>query len=57
MFTDTIYFMSRLPTYTIEGFKSALKKWLAAGLVLSLKEPSEAVQGIGIVYSHAVGIC
>jgi 50S ribosomal subunit-associated GTPase HflX len=57
MFTDTIYFMSRLPTYTIKWFKSALKKWLAADLVLSLKEPSEAVQGIGIVYSQAVGIC
>jgi hypothetical protein len=49
--------MSRLSTYTIEWFKSALKKWLAADLVLYLKELSEAVQGIGIVYSQAVGIC
>jgi hypothetical protein len=43
--------------YTIGGFKSTLKKWLDADLVLSLKEPSEALQGIGIVYSQAVDKC
>jgi hypothetical protein len=41
--------------YRIVGFKSTLKKWLAADLVLSLKEPSEALPGIGIVYSQAIG--
>jgi 50S ribosomal subunit-associated GTPase HflX len=47
LLTDTICFVSRLPTYIIEVFKSTSEKWLTADLVLSF-DSSEALQDIGI---------
>jgi GTPase len=50
--TDTIGFISRLPTYMIDAFKSTLEESLAADLILLLIDCSdEKIQDIRIKYS------
>jgi GTPase len=50
--TDTIGFISRLPTYMIDAFKSTLEESLAADLILLLTDCSdEKIQDIRIKYS------
>jgi GTP-binding protein HflX len=50
--TDTIGFISRLPTYMIDAFKSTLEESLAADLILLLIDCSdEKIQDIRVKYS------
>ena len=52
LLTDTIGFISRLPTYMIDAFKSTLEESLAADLILLLIDCSEEkIQDIRIKYS------
>ena len=52
LLTDTIGFISRLPTYMIDAFKSTLEESLAADLILLLIDCSEdQTQDIRIKYS------
>jgi GTP-binding protein HflX len=52
LLTDTIGFISRLPTYMIDAFKSTLEESLAADLILLLIDCSdEKIQDIRIKYS------
>ncbi len=49
--TDTVGFISRLPTYMIDAFKSTLEESLAADLILLLIDASEDLQGIRIKHA------
>jgi GTP-binding protein HflX len=51
LLTDTVGFISRLPTYMIDAFKSTLEESLAADLILLLIDCSERIQDIRIKYS------
>lgn len=51
LLTDTVGFISRLPTYMIDAFKSTLEESLAADLVLLLVDASEDLRDIRIKYS------
>jgi GTP-binding protein HflX len=51
LLTDTVGFVSRLPTYMIDAFKSTLEESLAADLILLLIDCFEALQDIKIRYS------
>jgi GTP-binding protein HflX len=52
LLTDTIGFISRLPTYMIDAFKSTLEESLAADLILLLIDCSEEkIEDIRIKYS------
>jgi GTP-binding protein HflX len=51
LLTDTVGFVSRLPTYMIDAFKSTLEESLAADLILLLLDCFEALQDIKIKYS------
>jgi GTP-binding protein HflX len=51
LLTDTIGFISRLPTYMIDAFKSTLEQSLAADLILLLMDSSEKIEDIRIKYS------
>lgn len=51
LLTDTVGFVSRLPTYMIDAFKSTLEESLAADLILLLIDCFEALQDIKIKYS------
>jgi GTP-binding protein HflX len=52
LLTDTIGFISRLPTYMIDAFKSTLEESLAADLILVLIDCSEMeTEDIRIKYS------
>ena len=52
LLTDTIGFISRLPTYMIDAFKSTLEESLAADLILLLIDSSEyETKDIRIKYS------
>lgn len=51
LLTDTIGFISRLPTYMIDAFKSTLEESLAADLILLLVDSSEELEDIRIKYS------
>ena len=48
MLSDTVGFISRLPTYLVESFKSTLDELRYADLVLLLIDVSEDVDSIGI---------
>jgi GTP-binding protein HflX len=48
LLTDTVGFISRLPTYMIDAFKSTLEESLAADLILLLIDASEDLQDIRI---------
>src|SRR5512133_1493612 len=50
LLTDTVGFISRLPTYMIDAFKSTLEESLAADLVLLLIDASEKMEDIRIKY-------
>ena len=49
--TDTVGFISRLPPYMIDAFKSTLEESLAADLILLLVDASEEIENIDIKYS------
>lgn len=51
LLTDTVGFISRLPPYMIDAFKSTLEESLAADLILLLVDSSEDLQNIHIKYS------
>ena len=51
LLTDTVGFVSRLPTYMIDAFKSTLEESLAADLILVLIDCFEALQDIKIKHS------
>jgi GTP-binding protein HflX len=51
LLTDTVGFISRLPTYMIAPFKSTLEESLGAGLILLLIDASEDLQGIRIKHA------
>ena len=44
---DTVGFVSRLPTYMIDAFKSTLEESLTADLILLLTMSSEALKILG----------
>lgn len=48
---DTVGFISRLPTYMIEAFKSTLEESLMANLILLLIDSSQPVDEIRVKYS------
>ncbi|HZD83133.1 MAG TPA: GTPase, partial [Nitrososphaeraceae archaeon] len=48
---DTVGFISRLPHYMIDAFKSTLEESLAADLVLLLIDASEKMEDIRIKYA------
>lgn len=51
LLTDTVGFISRLPTYMIDAFKSTLEESLGADLILLLIDASEDIQEIRIKYA------
>lgn len=51
LLTDTVGFISRLPTYMIDAFKSTLEESLAADLILLLIDASEPLQGVRIKHA------
>jgi GTP-binding protein HflX len=51
LLTDTVGFVSRLPTYMIDAFKSTLEESLVADLILLLIDCFEPLQDIKIRYS------
>ncbi|NOJ27446.1 MAG: GTPase HflX [Nitrososphaera sp.] len=51
LLTDTVGFISRLPTYMIDAFKSTLEESLIADVILLLIDSSEEVQDIRIKYN------
>jgi len=51
LLTDTVGFISRLPTYMIDAFKSTLEESLAADLMLLLLDASEEPENIRIKYA------
>ena len=50
LLTDTVGFISRLPTYMIDAFKSTLEESLAADLILLLIDCSEDLESIKAKY-------
>ncbi len=54
--TDTVGFISRLPTYMIDAFKSTLEESLGADLILLLVDSSEDIENILIKYSSCCDI-
>ena len=55
LFTDTVGFISRLPHYMIDAFKSTLEESLAADLILLLIDASEQLEDIRIKYEKRLG--
>lgn len=53
LLVDTVGFISRLPHYMIEAFKSTLEESLEADLILFLIDSSEELNSIGIKYSSS----
>jgi GTP-binding protein HflX len=51
LLTDTIGFISRLPHYMIDAFKSTLEESIAADLILLLIDSSEEIEDIRIKYN------
>ena len=51
LLTDTVGFISRLPPYMIDAFKSTLEESLAADLILLLIDSSEDLDNVDIKYS------
>lgn len=50
MLTDTVGFISRLPTYMIEAFKSTLEESLDADIILLLVDSSQSLDDFQIKY-------
>ena len=53
LLVDTVGFISRLPHYMIEAFKSTLEESLEADLILFLIDSSEELEDIGTKYSSS----
>jgi GTPase len=51
LLSDTVGFISRLPTYLVESFKSTLDELRYADLVLLMVDASESIESIGIKLS------
>jgi GTPase len=51
LLVDTVGFISRLPHYMIDAFKSTLEESLGADLILLLIDSSEAIEDIRIKYA------
>jgi GTP-binding protein HflX len=51
LITDTVGFISRLPTYMVDAFKSTLEESLAADLILLLIDASEDLEDIRIKHA------
>ena len=51
LLTDTVGFISRLPPYMIDAFKSTLEESLAADVILLLLDSSEELENIEVKYS------
>jgi GTP-binding protein HflX len=56
LLTDTVGFISRLPTYMIDAFKSTLEESLSADLILLLIDASENLQDIRIKYAACIEV-
>jgi GTPase len=56
LLTDTVGFISRLPTYMIEAFKSTLEESLMANIILLLVDASQPIEEIRIKYSSCLQI-
>ena len=56
LMVDTVGFISRLPTYMIDAFKSTLEESLVADLILLLIDSSEGIEDIRIKYSNCLQI-
>jgi GTP-binding protein HflX len=56
LLTDTVGFISRLPHYMIDAFKSTLEESLAADLILLLVDVSEDLQNIDMKYSSCLDV-
>lgn len=56
LLTDTVGFISRLPTYMIEAFKSTLEESLMANIILLLIDASQPIGEIRIKYSSCLQI-
>lgn len=50
LLSDTVGFISRLPTYMIEAFKSTLDELIYANVVLLLLDASESLHDMGLKY-------
>jgi GTPase len=51
MLSDTVGFISRLPTYLVESFKSTLEELRVADLVLLMVDASESIESIEIKFA------
>lgn len=51
LLSDTVGFISRLPTYMIEAFKSTLEELTFADLILLMLDASEQIDTVSIKYS------
>jgi len=51
LLTDTVGFISRLPTYMVEAFKSTLEESLNANMILLLIDVSQSLDEIRVKYS------
>ncbi|MEO9321193.1 MAG: GTPase HflX [Nitrososphaera sp.] len=56
LMTDTVGFISRLPTYMIDAFKSTLEESLHADLILLLVDCSENLDEIRIKYHSCLNV-
>lgn len=56
LLVDTVGFISRLPHYMIEAFKSTLEESLEADLILFLIDSSEEINDIGRKYSSSLDV-
>ena len=56
LIVDTIGFITRLPPYMIDAFKSTLEESLIADLILLLIDSSEEIEDIRIKYSNCLQI-
>jgi GTPase len=56
LIVDTVGFISRLPTYMIDAFKSTLEESLVADLILLLIDSSEEIEDIRTKYSNCLEI-
>ncbi|MGD1835499.1 MAG: GTPase HflX [Nitrososphaeraceae archaeon] len=56
LIVDTVGFISRLPTYMIDAFKSTLEESLSANMILLLIDSSEEIQDIKRKYSNCLRI-
>ena len=56
LIVDTVGFISRLPPYMIDAFKSTLEESLVADLILLLIDSSEKIEDISIKYSNCLQV-